>query len=100
MNKKYICVTGDEISIVTGEDDIHDDGYDFCEGSAIQEFDHESAAQAYSESLDDGTGVDFDGSDIYVKCVETGVVKKFHVSVSCDPTYYASEIELGGKQND
>lgn len=97
MNKKYICATGDEIVFVTEDDDIHGDGYDFCEGSTIEEFDHESAAQAYSKSLDDNSEVDFDGRDIYVKCVETGIIKKFHVSVSCDPTYYASEIELGSK---
>jgi hypothetical protein len=99
MTKKYICATDDEIGIVTGDDDVNGDGYDFSDGSTIEEFDHESAAQEYSKQLDDNSEVDFDGREVYVKCVETGVVKKFRVSVTFDPNYYASEIEIGKKDD-
>ena len=94
MSKQYICAAEDEIIFVTGDDDIHGDGYDFSDGSKIEAFDHQEAAQEYSRKIDRDNEIDFDGRDIYVKCLETGTIKKFHVSVDVDPSYHATESEV------
>ncbi len=88
---EYICVTADNF-------ELYEEEYGFSTGDTVEEDDHESAAEKYSRDIDDSDNeVNHDGRDIYVKCLETDIIKKFYVSVCCDPIYHASEIELGSK---
>lgn len=95
MSKEYFCATDDDVEIIVEDDKVVN--FEFYDCSKIEAFDHEEAATKFSQNIDDNAEVDFDGRDIYVKCVETGLVKKFHVSVCCDPTYSASGIEIGSE---
>lgn len=93
MSKEYFCATDDDVEIINEDDKVVN--FEFHEYSKIEAIDHEEAAQKFSQDIDNNSEIDFDGRDIYVKCAETGLVKKFHVSVSLDPMYFASEIEIG-----